>query len=101
MLETMKPGREKEKLEQMLKDLDTRWKELSDKINERSEKLEEVEPSANKYVHCSEPFTHWLSESEERLKDCDKIPEDEESAAQQLELLEVGFASHYITTTNR
>ena len=91
----MKPGREKDKLEQRLKDLDTRWNELSDKIKERSEKLQEVEPSASKYLDCSEPFTTWLSESEERLKDCEKIPEDEESAAQQLELLEVGFVSKY------
>lgn len=91
----MKPGREKDKLEERLKDLDTRWNELSDKIKERSEKLQEVEPSASKYLDCSEPFTTWLSESEERLKDCEKIPEDEESAAQQLELLEVGFVSKY------
>ena len=89
VLGTMKPGREKEKLEQRLQDLDTRWNELSNKINERSEKLEEVEPSASRYVHCSEPFTNWLLESEERLKNCEKIPEDEESATQQLELLEV------------
>lgn len=91
VLKTMKPGGEKEKLEQKLKDLDRRWNELSDKINKRSTKLLEVEPSASKYVHCSEPFTNWLSESEDKLKDCEKIPEDEESAAQQLELLEVGF----------
>lgn len=93
VLGNMKPGREKDNLEQKLEDLDTRWNNLSERISQRGEKLQEIEPSAGKYVNSSEPFTNWLSESEERLKDCEKIPEDEETATQQLELLEVSLAS--------
>lgn len=89
VLDSMKPGREKDNLEQKLQDLDTRWNNHSERISQRGEKLQEIEPSAGKYVNSSEPFTSWLSESEERLKECEKIPEDEESATQQLELLEV------------
>ena len=89
VLETMKPGREKDILQQKLEGLETRWNELSEKITQRGEKLQDIEPSASKYVNSSEPFTNWLLESEERLKDCEKIPEDEESSTQQLELLEV------------
>ena len=90
VLETMKPGKEKENLEQMLQTLETRWNELFDQIKERGEKLQEIEPSASRYVHCLEPFINWLSESEALLKDCEKMPEDEDSATQQLEILEVG-----------
>ena len=89
MLESIKPGREKDNLLQKLEDLDARWNQLSENISQRGEKLEHVEPSASKYVNSSEPFTSWLLESEERLKSCEKIPEDEESTTQQLELLEV------------
>ena len=89
VLDSMKPGREKDNLEQKLQDLDTRWNNHSERISQRGEKLQEIEPSAGKYVNSSEPFTSWLSESEEHLKECEKIPEDEESATQQLELLEV------------
>lgn len=89
VLDNMKPGREKDNLEQKLKDLDARWNDLSERISQRGDKLQEIEPSASKYSNSSEPFTNWLSESEERLKECEKIPEDEESATQQLEILEV------------
>ena len=91
VLQTIKPGTDRENLEQRLQDLATRWNELSEKINERSTKLQEVEPSASNYVDCVEPFTSWLSESEEIVKECEKIPEDDEGTTQQLELLEVGL----------
>ena len=96
MLQALKPGAEIEKLKQRLQDVDTRWCDVSEKINERRAKLQEVEPSASKYVECSEPFTTWLSESEGRLKECDNIPEDDESTTRQLELLEVCLVLHYI-----
>ena len=89
ILQAMKPGTENEKLKQRLQEVDKRWSDLSEKINERRTKLQEVEPSASKYVESSEPFTTWLSESEGRLKECENIPEDDESIARQLELLEV------------
>lgn len=91
MLDSMKPGREKDNLQQKLEDLDTRWNQLSENISQRNQKLKNVEPSASKYVNSIEPFTNWLAESEERLKSCEKIPEDEESTTQQIELLEVSL----------
>ena len=96
MLQALKPGAEIEKLKQRLQDVDTRWCDVSEKINERRAKLQEVEPSASKYVESSEPFTTWLSESEGRLKECDNIPEDDESTTRQLELLEVCLVLHDI-----
>ena len=96
MLQALKPGAEIEKLKQRLQDVETRWCDVSEKINGRRAKLQEVEPSASKYVECSEPFTTWLSESEGRLKECDNIPEDDESTTRQLELLEVCFVLHDI-----
>lgn len=91
VLDNMKPGRDKDNLEQKLQDLEARWNDLSERITQRGDKLQEIEPSASKYVNSSEPFTNWLAESEERLKECEKIPEDEESVTQQLEILEVRF----------
>lgn len=91
ILETLPEGPEHDKLETKLDNTKTRWQDLSDKLNEHSTKLEYVKPTAKVYEETSDPFMNWLSEAEARLKDCDKIPSDQEELMHVQEMVEVSL----------
>lgn len=91
VLDGLKPGREKDKLERKLQELETSWDELTSKVKDREEKLQEVEPTAQQHHNTAEVFTAWLTEAEQRLEQCEEMPSDEEELIRQMEVVEVGF----------
>ena len=89
VLENLPPGREKDKLERKLKELEKNWNELAERIDGRKEISEEIEPSTEQYYNTCQDFTGWLDDAEKRLKDTEKLPCDAETLQQTYDMLEV------------
>ena len=88
-LDSLEPGRDKDKLEKKLQELESSWDELTAKVNEREQKLKAVEPTARQHDSTAEVFASWLDDAEKRLERCEGMPRDEEELAHQMELVEV------------
>ena len=89
MLDNLKPGREKDKLERKLQELEECWNELAERLENRQEKLDEIEPDSERYYNTCQDFTVWLDDADKRLKDIEKLPCDAEELQHVHDLLEV------------
>ena len=87
MLDTLEPGEEKDKLDEKLNDLSTRWNAVKSKVENRKAKVEEVSPVAKTHHDSLKSLLPWMTDSENWVSSLDPVSCDEKSISKEQKIL--------------
>lgn len=88
VLESLEPGEEKERLKDKLDEIEKRWNNVKDKVNDRKANINEVTPDAKNYHENSHTLMPCLENAESYLLSCGPIPCDEKTIAREEKILQ-------------
>lgn len=88
VLESLEPGEEKELLKDKLNEIDQRWNNVKEKVDDRKANIDEVTPDAKNYHEHSHSLIPCLEDAESYLTSCGPIPCDEKALAREEKLLQ-------------